>query len=196
MADDRSPYPDNLTELHRRAVEGFGERVAAVADDHWGRPTPCTDWDVRALVNHLVNENLWTRPLMEGATIEQVGDRFEGDLLGDDPKAAWTAAAREAIDAVGVEGALDRTVQLSFGVTPSVEYVMQLTADHLIHSWDLARAIGADERLDPEIVELIAVWFEPNEAGWREAGIIGRRPEIPPGADAQTLLLAGWGRRA
>jgi uncharacterized protein (TIGR03086 family) len=193
---ETGPYPANLVELHRRAVDGFGQRVDAIRDDQWGEPTPCSDWDVRALVNHLVNENRWTPPLMEGRTIEDVGDRFDGDLLGDDPHEQWADASAEALAAVGTPGALDRTVHLSFGDTPAVEYVMQLTADHLIHAWDLARAIGADERLDPEIVAAIAAWFAPQEDGWRGVGIIGPRPPVPDGADEQTRLLAGYGRKA
>ena len=85
----------HVTDLHRRSVEGFVARLDALApldDDVWSAPTPCPEWDVRALVNHIVNEDLWTVPLMEGATIDEVGDRFDGDLLGDDPIAMARAA--------------------------------------------------------------------------------------------------------
>ena len=153
------PAPERLAELHSRAVDGFGARVEAVAPGQWGDPTPCSDWDVRTLVNHLVNENAWTAPLFKGATIAEVGDRFDGDLLGDDPKGAWADSAVEAKAAVSEQGALARTVHLSFGDTPAPEYVMQLTADYVVHAWDLARAVGADERLDPELVDVVAAWF-------------------------------------
>ncbi len=73
---------------------------------------------------------------------------------------------------------------------------MQLFADHLIHAWDLARAIGADERLDPELVDACAAWFAPVEEAYRGAGAIAGRPPVPDGADAQTRLLAMFGRRA
>src|SRR5256885_10371907 len=99
-------------ELHRRAIDEFGGRVEAVADNQWGLPTPCADWDVRALVRHLVYENLWAVPLLAGQTVEEVGDRFEGDLLGDDAKAAWRDSADQARQAVGGAGAMDRTVHL------------------------------------------------------------------------------------
>jgi uncharacterized protein (TIGR03086 family) len=183
-------------ELHRRALAEFGERVRAVADDQWHLPTPCSEWDVRALVNHMTSENLWTTPLFEGKTVAEVGDRYDGDVLGDDPKGGWEASARAAEAAVGDAGAMERTVHLSFGDFPGREYTMQLLADLVIHCWDLARAIGADERLDSELVEQVAAWFEPAEAGYRTAGAIGPRVEVPPDADPQTRLLAAFGRTA
>ncbi|HEX2117585.1 MAG TPA: maleylpyruvate isomerase N-terminal domain-containing protein, partial [Acidimicrobiales bacterium] len=74
---------DDLVALFGRAVEGFGRDVAAVRPDQWRDPTPDDEWDVRALVNHLVIEDLWAPPLLDGLTIAQVGDRFDGDQLGD-----------------------------------------------------------------------------------------------------------------
>ena len=188
--------PADQAALHRRAVEEFDARVRAVGDDQWELPTPCSDWSVRQLVNHLVYEDRWTVPLMEGSTIAAVGDRYEGDLLGDDPKGAWAESCAEAVAAVQADGALERMVDLSSGPTPAGEYVSQLLADHLIHAWDLARAVGADERLDPELVEACAAWFTEMEPHYRAAGAIGERPETPPGADAQTILLAAFGRTA
>lgn len=186
----------NVPDLHRRACEGFAARVHEVRDDQWPQPTPCSDWDVRTLVNHVTAENLWTPPLMEGRTIGEVGDHFEGDVLGDDPKATWDRAAREAMAAVQAQGAMERTVHLSFGDFPGSEYALQLFADHLIHSWDLARAIGADDRLDPELVDACAGWFAEREEVYRAAGAIGPRPELAPDADPQTRLLATFGRSA
>ena len=95
----------HVTDLHRRSVEGFAARVDALdglSPERWAGPTPCADWDVRALLNHIVYEDLWTVPLMEGATIAEVGDRYEGDLLGDDPLAAAHAAVRHGGDGDGV----------------------------------------------------------------------------------------------
>src|SRR2546428_95223 len=167
-----------------------------IRDDQWSLPTPCIDWDVRALVNHLVYENLWTVPLMEGRTVEEVGDRFEGDVLGGDPKGTYASAAARAVAAVHDEGAMERTVHLSFGDFSGSEYGMQLFADHLVHAWDLARAVGADERLDPELVDACVPWFASMEEPYRAAGAIGPRPEVGSDADAQGRLLAMFGRRA
>ena len=185
----------NVVELHHKAVDVFDSRVAAVSEELWDQETELPGWDVRTLVNHLVNENKWTPPLLSGSRIEDVGDRFDGDLLGADPQASWKESAAEAKAAV-TEEASQRTVHLSFGDTPGRDYVMQLFADHLIHSWDLARAVGGDERLDPELVWACAQWFQSVEDDYRKAGAIGDAPSIPPDADEQTALLARFGRTA
>jgi uncharacterized protein (TIGR03086 family) len=184
----------SLPELHRRALDDFGAKVRQIRPDQWVMATPCADWDVRALVNHVVGENRWAPPLLEGQTIADVGDRYDGDLLGDDPMAAWSESARVAADAVGSPGALDRVVHLSFGDTPGDEYVWQLFADALVHGWDLARAIGVDDRLDPVLIEACATWFADREALYRDAGAVGPRPDLTPDANPQARLLAAFGR--
>lgn len=187
----------NVPELHRRAVEEFDRRVQAVGDDHWATQVPCCPgWDVRTLVNHLVNENMWTSPIMHGSTVEEIGDQFDGNLLGDDPKGVWESSSKEAVEAVREEGAMDRTVHLSFGDFAGRDYALQLFADHLIHAWDLARSIEADDRLDPELVEACAEWFVSVEDFYRSGGAIAERPTVPDGADPQTRLLAMFGRSA
>src|SRR5437016_268806 len=135
-----------IEDFHRRATDWYGSNVRQIRDGQWGDPTPCSEWDVRALVRHLVYENVWVPPLMAGQTIEEVGDRFEGDILGQDPTRAWEGSAREASRAVNEEGAMDRTVHLSYGPTPAGRYIFEVSTDLLIHGWDLARAIGADEK--------------------------------------------------
>jgi uncharacterized protein (TIGR03086 family) len=136
--------------LLRRSVEGFGARVGQIGDDQWEGDTPDTEWNVRDLVSHVLSENLWAPPLFAGSTISEVGDRFDGDVLGTDPHGSWRTASVHALEAADEPGAMDRTVHLSFGDFPGREYAMQLFADHLIHAWDLARAIarpGAGGRL-------------------------------------------------
>lgn len=188
--------PDDLVDHHRRASVRFDELVHLIADDQWDLPTPCVDWTVRDLVTHVAAENLWTAPLLAGRTIAEVGAAYDGDVLGDDPVASHAAAAEPARDAVGAERALDTIVHLSFGDTPATEYVHQLVADHLLHGWDLAQAIGVDDRLDPELVDACASWFASVEDGYRQAGAIGPRAAVAPDADAQTRLLARFGRSA
>ncbi|GAA0380983.1 TIGR03086 family protein [Acrocarpospora corrugata] len=177
-------------------MAGFEERVHAVGEDQWRLSTPCSDWNVRMLVNHITGENMWTAPLMAGQTIADMGDAFDGDLLGSDPVKAFDAAAEQAVMAMHEPGAMDRTVHLSFGDVPGSEYAAQLFADILIHSWDLARAAHGDERLDPELVAACAAWFADEENLYRDAGLIAPRVGVPADADQQTRLLAAFGRDA
>jgi uncharacterized protein (TIGR03086 family) len=174
----------------RTSMRTFGDRVRGVRSDQWSAPTPCAEWDVRTLVNHLVYEQRWSVPLFAGATIAEVGDQFEGDLLGGDPVNAYDDAMKVASDAATASG----TVHLSFGDTPANEYVLQLLSDHLIHGWDLAVATGADRTLDPQIVATVSTWFDGVEEPYRAAGAIGPRVELPEGASTQDRLLARFGR--
>ena len=184
----------DIVELYRRSMDNFTATVSRVGPDQWPGPTPCEGWDVRTLVNHLVYEDRWAVPLFDGATIAEIGDRFEGDLLGADPRATAAEATQAAHDAVTAPGAMARTVHLSFGDTPAEEYVHQLFADHVVHGWDLTAAIGGDRTLDPELVSALAVWFADREEPYRQAGAIGPRVELPDGASAQDRLIAAFGR--
>jgi len=184
----------DLVELFERAVTRFGGRVTAVGD-RWDAATPDTEWDVRDLVGHVLSENLWVPSLLAGSTIADVGDRFDGDRLGGEPDAAWAAAAGASIAAVAEIGALDGTVHVSFGDISGQEYVSQLVCDHVIHGWDLARAIGADERIDDDLVEFAYDFLLPQVDGWRSAGVFGPKVELPAGAGRQAELLALSGRR-
>jgi uncharacterized protein (TIGR03086 family) len=179
-----------------RALQGFGDHVHAVTDDQWHDPTPDTDWDVRQLVNHLVVEQLWVPPLMDGRTIAEIGDRFDGDQLGDDPRRSWDDAAAAAQAAFSAPGALDRTVHLSAGDKPAVEYLQEMGMDLVIHGWDLARAIGADERLPPNLVDWVYRQFEPRADELQSWGVFAARVPVPDDADQQTKLLALFGRDA
>jgi uncharacterized protein (TIGR03086 family) len=183
----------DVTELHRRTVAEFTSRLGEVGE-RWDASTPCSDWNVRDLVNHVVGEDLWTVPLMGGQTVDDVGDRFDGDVLGDDPVVTGRTAAQAAIDATAEAVAAGRTVHLSFGHFPAAEYAYQLAADHLIHAWDLAAGIRADRRLDPELVDAVAEWFTRWEDAFRQAGAIGEPPPGDPPSDPQGRLLYAMGR--
>ena len=176
-------------------MEDFGRHVGAVGR-RWHEPTPCREWDVRELVNHLLVEQLWVPPLLAGRTVAEVGDRFDGDQLGKDPKAAWDAASEAALAAFDEPSALQRTVHLSYGDTPASTYCWEMTADLVVHSWDLARGIGGNEALDPELVAVVYERTEPHAAALHESGLFDPPVAVPPGADLQVRLLALFGRRA
>lgn len=179
--------------LYARALDAWLDRVRVLVDHQLGDPTPCSEWDVRALVNHVVGEDRWVTPLVEGRTIAEVGDTLDGDLLGGDPRGAAEQAVKEAVAAFAQPGARDRTVHLSFGDFPAEEYAWQLVADHVVHAWDLAAAIGTDRRLDDELVTAVADWFAGMEGAYRAGGAIAERPATT-GATPQDRLLIAFGR--
>ncbi|MBT2387763.1 TIGR03086 family metal-binding protein [Streptomyces sp. ISL-11] len=187
---------DALLSRHREALALFGDRVHTVRPDQWDDPTPCTEWSVRDLVNHLTVEQLWVPPLLDGAAIEDLGDSLEGDLLGDDPVAAWDDAAAAARKAFGAPGALKREVALSQGPTRADAYGAQMTADAAVHAWDLSRAIGADEHLPEALVEFTREEVEPYADALAGTGLFAKPVRVPADADAQTRLLGQLGRRA
>ncbi|WP_131747709.1 TIGR03086 family metal-binding protein [Frankia sp. Cppng1_Ct_nod] len=181
---------------YRHALEMFSARVRSVAPGQWNSPTPCPDWDVRALVNHLTVEQLWAVPLLRGATPTMIGRRFDGDQLGEEPVAAWSRAAEAALTAWDAPCSWERTVNLSAGPTSSAEYGFQMTADLLIHGWDLARAIGVNQPFDPDLVRMVLVRLEPEVERWRRMGIFGPYCPVAVNASDMTRLLALTGRRA
>ena len=183
-----------LIAAYRSASDGFGDLVARVRPDQWARPTPCEAWTVRELVNHVVYEDRWAVPLLNGDSLSSVGSRFDGDLLGDDPVRATRDALAGATAAVSAPGALDRSVELSFGMTAADEYVRQLLAEHLVHGWDLAVAIDADRDLDGALVDEVAVWFPANEEAFRAGGAIAAAVAVPATAGPQDRLIAAFGR--
>jgi uncharacterized protein (TIGR03086 family) len=184
----------DLLVAHAKALQEFDRRVRQIGADQWRAPTPCTEWTVHDVVNHLVTEQLWVTPLLEGQTMAQVGDRFDGDQLGADPKARWNASATEARAAWVEPGAVERQVHLSFGDAPATEYGWQMTLDLAVHAWDLAAAIGVDDTLDDALVqELYDVWGE-RILEFAGAGIFGRPVAVSADADTQTMLLAVSGR--
>lgn len=184
----------DLTTLHRRTVQSWQARVEAVGPDQWGLPTPCTGWTVQDLVNHVVGEERWTVPLMQGSTIEEVGTSLDGDLLGEEPARAASAAAEEAVAVVDDRLPEGGKVHLSYGDEDKGEYIRQLCADHLVHGWDLAVATGGDTRMDPDLVADVAAWFADREELYRSSGAIGAH--VDRHGDPQTELLASFGRDA
>ena len=190
---------DDLVELHGRCGRWFAALVAGVGAEQWHDGTPCSEWDVRALVHHLLYEQRWVPPLFEGLTIKQVGDRFEGDLMGDDAS-TWPelleSSMEEAHAAVAEPDALKQTVHLSFGDTSGKEYVIQLTADLAIHAWDLARATGQEDAIDPDAVALLLPWAEAYAELLAASGMFGSAIHVGADAPDEVRLLGLVGRHA
>jgi uncharacterized protein (TIGR03086 family) len=185
-----------LLEQYDHALAEADSRVVQVREHQWSDPTPCTNWDVRALVAHLVDEQRWAPFLLGGGKVAEAGDRFSGDPLGEDPRGAWHRESGAARAAFHTDGALDRTVALSYGDTSARDYLWQLTCDLAVHAWDLARGIGVDERLDAELVRRIHHETQRQVDSLAASGLFDPPVPVATHADLQTRMLALFGRRS
>lgn len=134
-----------------RVLDATGRLVAAVRDEQWTGSTPCTDWNVRELVGHMVGGNVIFARLIGGDASSSEEAR-PADPLGDDPLAAYRAAADEMLAAFGRPGSLERMVALPFGLVPGAVGVRLRLVEMLAHGWDLARATGQDADYPDDLV--------------------------------------------
>ena len=168
-------------ESWRKVAAGFDKRYAAVAPGQLGSPTPCAEWTVRDLVDHVAGVQLRMSRLV-GATTEDGAD--------------WPAVRDGMTAVLSRPDALEGTsIHPQLGEAPKVQWLTIATNDMLIHTWDLSRAIGADEALSAEEVAACQSFLEqlPHSI-LRESGRYAGALEVPDDADAQTKLLAFAGR--
>jgi uncharacterized protein (TIGR03086 family) len=178
------------SERYKKVATDFNRRVVAVPASAWDNPAPCDGWVARDVVRHLAE---WVPGFFSGFANLDLGEMPSVD---DDPVAAWFAldnALQAALD--DPEVAL-REFEMR-GATYSVEHAIDqfVSGDLVVHAWDIARATGLDETLDPVEVHALLAEMEPMEEILRQSGHYGPRVEVPDGADEQTRLIAFTGRR-
>jgi uncharacterized protein (TIGR03086 family) len=176
----------DIIDRYEQAATGFSARLDAVTDDQWANPTPCTDWNVRELVDHVITIQ---RQIPESLGVPPGGD-------GADPRATWKAVRDAAFTALRQPDVLDRTIRGIQGRDVPVEMALiPRLSDLHVHTWDLARATGGDERLNPEIAAIVLERLKPNDEALRKSGSFGPKVAPPHDADAQVELLCFLGRR-
>lgn len=194
---------DGLVARFVAASDGFARRLRFVSDGQWTGRTPCTDWDVRALVNHVAQGNLNYVRLLEGATAADFLRLRDADALGTDPIGGFDAAARACAQAYAAPGALDRVVDHPSGRLTGGQALAVRTTDTVIHTWDLARAIDADDTLDPDLLAWIDANIHEIYAGMAETPVSTQTThrfyapptgDLPPDASTQDRLLRLFGR--
>ena len=178
-------------ERYRRVASGFTQRVNAVHGDAWLLPAPCEGWVALDVVRHLVD---WVPPFLADGTGVTLAISPSVDA---DPAAAWLSMSN------GIQSLLDDPdrAELSFD-HPMVGHhrfddavMMFILTDVLIHTWDLARACGLDETLDPAEVARMFDGIQEVDALLRESGHYGPKVEVASDADVQTQLIAFLGRQ-
>jgi uncharacterized protein (TIGR03086 family) len=182
-----------MTEIqfrYRAVSSGFDAAVRAVTNDKWQTQSPCEQWKARDVVAHVVEGHRGVIADVRGGESMPLG-------ADDDPKKAWEQASR-AIDEITAEPeALAVEINGPGGKMPASEVIGRfVTMDVLVHTWDLARTVGADERLDEDSVRQAYEALKPMDAMIRQPNIFGPKLEPPPEADLQTEFLYFLGRQA
>ncbi|HLM18344.1 MAG TPA: TIGR03086 family metal-binding protein [Acidimicrobiia bacterium] len=185
----------DLPEVHARALDHARRAIAGIGADQWEVVSDCDDWTVRELVNHVVTGNYWAAELGSGFTIEQVGDRLDGDVLGTDPLRAYDDSSLVAAAVFRAPGAMERPCAVSYGPVPGSVYCGHRFLDVLVHGWDVAVSTGQDTTLDVDLVEACLEVIEPQIDMLVSSGAFGTRLDVPEGSSSQTKLLGLLGRR-
>jgi uncharacterized protein (TIGR03086 family) len=168
--------------MYERAAFTAADMARQVTSEQRQLPTPCSEWDVAALLDHMAGGSVY---LMDAAGVAPDSSPWPDSI-----------AVKECLAVLRRPGALEQKCMSPAGFEWSVAEATAGTAmDQLVHTWDLAVAIGADRRLDPDLVESVVATFLPQmpEIG-RQAGLVGPEVPVPAGASAQDRLLGAMGR--
>jgi uncharacterized protein (TIGR03086 family) len=181
----------DIVDRYARITGQFTDRVRAVPAEGWDNPSPCKGWTARDVVGHLTE---WI-PAFFGP----VGVEFPAvPSVQDDPVGAWVTVQAAIADALADPHMAATEVETPFSKQSFADTVdMIVTGDVFTHTWDLSRATGQPEGLDPDQLQRMigAVGAMPEEA-LRADGMFGPKIDVPDDADDQTRFLAYVGRRA
>lgn len=181
----------------RRAGAEFDRRLRRVTRTDWRKPTPCAEWDVYALVNHVVVGGWRYGRVLQGGSLAQFVSTRNADVLGMDALGEWDRARQFSESAFAEPGALDRRATIVVGEVSGADLLCVRLFELTVHTWDLARALGLDENLDASVLDAA-------ERGRQVLAPLAQRPDIQwfddllpvdPGETAQGRLLRLAGRR-
>ncbi len=168
----------------------MGDLIDRIAADQWTAPTPCTEWNVRDLVNHLVGTNLVLVALLEDGPRPERG----ADRLGTDPGGAYRRSAAALQAAAARPGVLETSQATPLGVATGAERLQWRVADLLTHGWDLAQATGVAAELPDDIAERALTFVQAQLPGQQRTGRFADPQPIPDAASGLDRLAAYTGR--
>jgi uncharacterized protein (TIGR03086 family) len=178
--------------------------VGQIAPDQWDVTPPASfatsrrrePPSLRSLINYHAYDDAWVPDMLAGLTMAEAGaDKFDGDLLGDDPAASFEGMVAAACAAAQSVRDLDAVAHLSFGEYPVREYFWQINSFRALRAHDIARQIGVAAALPDELVQ--GVWDEvsPHAEEWRAIGVYPAAVPVPEDAPLLARLLALTGRQ-
>jgi uncharacterized protein (TIGR03086 family) len=178
---------DEVVDRYCSLADQFGARVEAASDDAWSKPAPCEGWTAKDVIDHVTGSQ---RNIAKAIT----GEEPKVDAAGD-PKQVWRESYAAMKAALAQPGALEKMAPGPMGEMPVSMLVGRfLATDVLVHTWDLSRAIGADETLDADAVKQAYSGLKPMDAMIRQPNVFGPRIDPSPGDDEQTEFLKFLGR--
>jgi uncharacterized protein (TIGR03086 family) len=177
------------SDRYERVSAAFTRRVEACPSDRWSSASPCEGWAARDVAVHVIETHRRVLAGLDGGAPAPVSPDADVATLWDDARGSVLAALADPARASQAVGG--RFGEMTFEQLAG----RMLSSDTLVHTWDLSRATGQDERLDPDGVEATLAWTTPVEDQLRVPGGFDPELEPPPGADAQTRLLGFLGRR-
>ena len=171
------------------------ELTSGLTEADLDRPTPCTEWDVRALVSHTIGAMEMYAAFADGGPAPDFETIMSGgDLLAGDPHGAVLASCARSQRAWSQPGVLQRELVTSWGPMSGERVASQSTLSTVLHGWDLAVALGLDAELPQHLLDLSWGVSEALVPVLREAGVVAEPVEVGEGATPTQRLLAFWGR--
>lgn len=178
--------------------------VDTIKDDQWDMVMPAefamaekTDSiTLRKVINYHAYDDAWVPDMFSGKTMEEAGKgKFDGDLLGNNPKESFANYVKTACDAVEKLENFDQVVHYSYGDFPASEALEHITSFRGLRAHDIAKVIGGDGKLPEDLVQGLWDQISPQAEYWREMGVFGPAVEVPEDAPLQDRLLGLTGRQ-
>jgi len=180
-----------------RVLDQTNDVIDRVDPSQLSNPTPCSEWDVRAVINHITGGAMMFAECVEQGSVpdSRLGELMAGDNLGDDFKASYRAASDRARATFAVPGALEKTVKLPFGEMPGGVALNIAIMDVMTHAADIAKATGQTIDDDEVLATALEVGRQLITDDFRRPGVFDAEQPVPPNASAADQLLAFAGRK-
>ncbi len=184
----------DIKSLYEQASAWTAGVFSNVKDDQHGDPTPCPEWNVRELMNHIVGGGFMFAGAIAGQDMP-AGDGPPPDMLGDDPASAFRQAAAGVRAAMDEDGVMEQMVTLPAGEYPGAIVFNIATSEALVHGWDLAKATGQDTAIPDALAKEVYAFTAPGVEFGRQGGFYGAEVSVPEDAPAHQRLVALLGRQ-
>lgn len=182
----------DLAESYVGALAIFGEQVRDIAEHEWDLPTPCTDWDVRQVVAHVILGDAQFTGMVRGE--DHFENEVDASIVGVAPMSVWRGTALAAIEAARTPEVIDRRFEHPSGAIDGAALLGWRISENLVHAWDLSVAVGRPRPVDDDLAEACLAFWWPVAMELGTSGEYAPAGEPPAGASAGVRLLFLLGR--